>query len=80
MCAGDNEHGKPKREILRSWCGTEAVERYDELTELRTAIRRVGQVAEAAISALRAAGRKQEAAELARQLGTPVAMLRDTAR
>ena len=73
--AGDNQHGRPKRDILRSWCGTEAVERYDELAALRKEIRRVGQVAEAAISALRAAGRKREAAELARQLGTPVEML-----
>jgi len=79
-CAqGDNEHGRPKREILRSWCGTEAVERYDELTELRKEVRRVGLVPEAAINALRAAGRKREAAELARELGTPVEMLRDTA-
>jgi hypothetical protein len=73
--AGENEHGKPKRAILRSWCGTEAVERYDELAALRKEIRRVGQVAEAAISALRAAGHKREAAELTRQLGTPVEML-----
>lgn len=80
-CAqGDDEHGKPKREILRSWCGTEAVERYDELMELRKEIRRVGLVAEAAINALRAAGQKREAAALARELGTSVEMLRDTGR
>ena len=46
---------------------------------LRSEIRRVGQVAEAAIGALCTAGRKREAAELARQLGTPVEMLRNTA-
>lgn len=73
---GDNEHGKPKRDILRSWCEVEAVERYDELAELRKEILRVGRVAEAAISALRAAGHKRDAAELNRQLGTPVERLR----
>jgi len=72
----DNEHGKPRRAILRRWCGAEAVDRYDELVELRKEIRRVGQIAEAAIDALRKAGRIQQADTLARQLGTPVEMLR----
>lgn len=72
----DNEHGKPRRAILRQWCGTDAVERFDELVELRKEIQRVGQIAETAISALRRAGRKKEAEELARQLGTPVEKLR----
>jgi hypothetical protein len=72
----DNEHGKPRRAILRQWCGAEAVDRYDELVELRKEIHRVGQIAETAIAALRGAGRKPEAENLARQLGTPVEMLR----
>jgi hypothetical protein len=72
----DNEHGKPRRAILRQWCGANAVERFDELVELRKEIHRVGQIAETAITALRRAGRKQEAEELARQLGTPVEILR----
>jgi hypothetical protein len=74
----DNEHGKPRRAILREWCGADAVDRYDELAELRTEIHRVGQVAEAAITALRIAGHKREAEELARELGTPVEILRHT--
>lgn len=74
--AVDNEHGKPRRAILRRWCGAEAVERYDELVELRKEIHRVGQIAETAIDALRKAGRTQQADSLARQLGTPVEMLR----
>ncbi|MGD1255349.1 hypothetical protein ACKUT9_13995 [Mycobacterium seoulense] len=74
----DNEHGKPRRAILRRWCGAEAVDRYDELAELRKEIHRVGQVAEAAIDALGRAGRKQEAEQLARELGMPVELLRHT--
>ncbi|WP_133119205.1 hypothetical protein [Mycolicibacterium agri] len=72
----DNEYYKPRRAILRQWCGAEAADRYDELAELRKEIHRVGQIAETAIKALRAAGRRQEAEHLARQLGTPVEMLR----
>ena len=72
----DNEHGKPRRAILREWCGADAADRYDELAELHREIHRVGQLAEAAIDALRKAGRKPEAERLARQLGTPVEMLR----
>lgn len=74
----DNEHGRPRRAILRKWCGAEAIDRYDELVELRKEIHRVGRVAEAAITALRKAGSKQEADHLARQLGIPVEMLRHT--
>jgi hypothetical protein len=48
------------------------------LAELRKEIRRVGQIAEAAITALGEAGRKREADQLARELGTPVEMLRHT--
>lgn len=72
----DNEYCKPRRAILRQWCGVAAVDRYDELAELRKEIHRVGQIAESAINALRASGRKQEAELLGRQLGTPVEMLR----
>lgn len=72
----DNEYYKPRRAILRRWCGAEAVDRHDELVQLRKEIHRVGQIAESAIKALRAAGRKQEAEHLARQLGTPVEKLR----
>ena len=74
----DNEHGKPRRAIIRSWCGAEMVARYDELAELRKEIHRVGQIAEEAIGALRQSGHKHEADHLARKLGTPVEMLRHT--
>jgi hypothetical protein len=72
----DCEYSRPRREVLRSWCGAEATERFDELAELRVEIRRVGEVAQAAIDALRSAGRDAEASRLQRELGTPVEMLR----
>ena len=72
----DNEYGKPKRALLRRWCGADAADRFDELAALRVEIHRVGLVAEEAISELRAAGRKQVADQLARQLGIRVEDLR----
>ena len=72
----DNDYSRPRREILRSWCGAEAADRFDELAELRKEIRRVGEVAQSAIDALRSAGREAEASRLQRELGTPVEMLR----
>ncbi len=72
----DDELGKPRRAVLRRWCGAEAADRFDELKALRVEIHRVGLVAEAAIAELRAAGRKQAAEQLARKLGTRVEELR----
>lgn len=72
----DNKYDKPRREVLRSWCGVEAVDRFDELVELRKEIKRVGDVAQSAIAALRAAGHASRASQLERELGTPVEMLR----
>jgi hypothetical protein len=72
----DRKYYRARRELMRSWCGAEAVNRVDELTELRKEIRRVGKVAEAAIKALRVAGHQTEAARLEDELGTPVEMLR----
>ena len=51
-------------------------DRFDELAELRTEIRRVSDIAQAAIDALRSAGHEQDAARLQRDLGTAVEMLR----
>jgi hypothetical protein len=74
----DNEYSRPRRELLRVWCGTDATDRFDELAELRKEVRRVGEIAQSAINALRAAGRQAEAAGLQRELGTPLDMLRST--
>lgn len=72
----DNDYRKPQRKVLRSWCRIEAVERFDELVELRKEIKRVGDVAQRAITALPAAGHASQASQLERELGTPVEMLR----
>jgi hypothetical protein len=72
----DDKYVRPRIAIVRRWCGADAVDRYDELAELRKEIHRVGHVAEEAISALRQAGQGWKADHLARQLGTPVEMLR----
>ncbi|WP_029089700.1 hypothetical protein [Brevibacterium album] len=72
----DRDHGKPIRDVLRAWCGADNVERFDELVELRKEIKRVGEVAERAIAALRAHGHDAVAAQIERELGTPVEMLR----
>lgn len=72
----DQEFSAPVREVLRSWCGVENLERFEELAELRKEIRRVGDVAQRAISALRAHGQETLASELESDLGTPVEMLR----
>ncbi|SEG91745.1 hypothetical protein SAMN04489712_13038 [Thermomonospora echinospora] len=72
----DNDYYRPRREILLSWCGVDAVERFDELVELRKEVRRVGELAQSAIDALKAAGHASEASRLQRELGTPVETLR----
>jgi hypothetical protein len=74
----DHIYDRPCREILRSWCDADAADRFDELAELRIEVRRVGDIAQAAIDVLRKAGREQEAVRLQRELGTTVAMLRDS--
>lgn len=71
----DNEYHRPRRELLRTWCGTDATDRFDELAELRKEIHRVGEIAQSAINALRGAGRQAEAARLQRDLGTPLHVL-----
>ena len=72
----DNEYFRPHRELLRIWCGAEATDRFDELAELRKEVHRIGQVAQSAIDALHAAGRKGQATRLQRDLGIPVELLK----
>lgn len=71
----DSSYGAPKRALLRSWAG-EAAQRWDELVELRKEIKRVGEVAERAIEALRQHGHSGPADRLASELGMTVEMLR----
>ncbi|MCW2752552.1 MAG: hypothetical protein JWR83_3662 [Aeromicrobium sp.] len=72
----DLEFGKPIREVLRQWCGAELTERFDELTELRKEIRRVGEIAQRAVDLLERSGSRGEAERLRRELGATVEMLR----
>ena len=65
----DAKYYRRGREVLRSWCGAEAIDRFDEIAELRKEIRRVGDIAQSAIDALRSAGHAREASRLQRQLG-----------
>ncbi|WP_344067595.1 hypothetical protein [Nostocoides vanveenii] len=72
-----DENGyRQSRELRRAWCGVDAVDRWDELTELRKEIHRVGLVAEDAIAALRKHGHSADADRLAMALGETVEMLR----
>lgn len=76
VVADDDEYGKPVRELLRAWCGAEAVSRLDELRALRVEIKRVGEIAEQAIRSLRDHGFPDEAEDLMNTLGQTVGSLR----
>ncbi|MQY20541.1 hypothetical protein [Nocardia macrotermitis] len=67
------EYG-PARELVRQWCGTEAVDRYDELLALREEVVRLGGLIERAVTVLRRADRR-EADAIERELGVPVGTL-----
>lgn len=72
----DEEGWRQSREVRRQWSGAEAVARWDELTELRKEIQRVGDVAEEAIETLRRRGHTGDAEQLTLTLGEKVEMLR----
>lgn len=67
----DDEFGRPIREVLRSWCGAAAISQADELTHLRSEVRRITGIAQQAIQALRDAGQARHAARLTRELDVP---------
>jgi len=72
----DEEHGIPVRDVLRRWCGVEALDRAEELAALRDEVRRIGLLAAEAIDRLERSGDKS-AAELRRRLGVPIDDLDD---
>ena len=67
--------GLPVFALVRSWCGAEAVDRFDELVALRAEVARLGELVERAVDALRKRGAAATAATLERGLGVPIATL-----
>lgn len=65
-------------ELVREWCGTEPVERFDELLALRAEVVRLGGLIERAVTALRQRGASATAATIERDLGVPISTLMDT--
>jgi hypothetical protein len=64
-------YGRPYRDLLREWCGADAVERRDELTALRAEVHRLGLLLNSAVAALNRAGDSHTAIRLERDLGVP---------
>ncbi|NGN63858.1 hypothetical protein G5C51_08040 [Streptomyces sp. A7024] len=75
ICAEVDKEFKPGRDLVRKWCGTEAVEAFEELKELRTEVVRIGKLMEEAIQALRTAGHDRIAEGFERRLGVPMELL-----
>ncbi|QLH19307.1 hypothetical protein [Streptomyces sp. Rer75] len=80
ICAETDRHFKPSRDLLREWCGAEAVESIEELKALREEVLRIGQLMEQAIGCLRHAGQTKAADRLERELGIPLETLRQAER
>jgi hypothetical protein len=76
ICAEVDREHKPGRDLLRAWCGAEAVDHLAELTALRTEVIRIGKLMEQAIQTLRQSGQPNAAEHLERQLGVPLDTLR----
>lgn len=75
ICAEvDDEIGRPRRELLRQWCGADAVERAEEVKELRAEVRRLGGLIEEAVRVLHRIG-VPEAGRIERDLGVSVEQL-----
>lgn len=76
----DGEYGKPKRTVLREWCGAEAVDRYDELAALRTEVDRLGEIVLSAARTMDANGLRTQAKALRTNLGTTIDDVRSSSR
>jgi hypothetical protein len=68
-CAELDEHWQPGHDLVREWCGEEAVNRHDEVQGLRDEMLRLSEILERAIRELAWAGRASIAAKITRQLG-----------
>ncbi|MFJ8536830.1 hypothetical protein [Streptomyces sp. NPDC093591] len=76
ICAEVDRSSKPARDLLRQWCGTEAVESFEELKALRAEVLRIGKLMEQAIGCLRQTGQAKAADRFERELGIPLEALR----
>lgn len=74
--ADEQPYHRPYRELVRTWCGVEAVERRDELIELRKEVSRLGRLIQDAVVVLRDAGQTEHAARIQRDLGITIDELR----
>ncbi|MFH9712881.1 hypothetical protein ACH4MW_36960 [Streptomyces luteogriseus] len=80
ICAEVDRDSKPARDLLREWCGTDAVESFEELKALRDEVLRIGKLMEQAIGCLRQTGQTKAAARFERELGVPLEALRQAQR
>ena len=68
-CAELDVHWQPGHDLVREWCGAEAVNRHDEIQELRDEVLRLSKILDRAIRELAWAGKASIAAKIGRQLG-----------
>ncbi|MEU5308755.1 hypothetical protein [Streptomyces sp. NPDC021562] len=76
VCAHVDRQFKPARDLVRHWCGAQAVEAYAELRLLRAEVVRLGRIVEQAVGMLQQAGRDKDARKLEAQFEIPVAEFR----
>ncbi len=76
VCAEIDTMWQPVHQLLREWCGTEEVQRRDELLDLRAELLRNAQLVERAIAALEEAGKVKVARSLRDELEVPIQTLR----
>jgi hypothetical protein len=68
-CAELDEQWQAGHDLVRVWCGVEAVNRHDEVQGLRDEVLRLSEILERAIRELAWAGKASVAAKISRQLG-----------
>lgn len=72
----EDPYGRPSRDVIRSWCDVDRLERRDEIVALRQEVRRLGALVDRSIATLRLAGAKAEANMIEQELGVPVELFR----
>jgi hypothetical protein len=76
ICAEVDAEFAESRAVVRQWCGQENRDRHDELVALRVEVRRLGELVEQAVSALRGCGAIRDADRIERELGVPIDVIR----